>query len=175
MNSSELRLKRNMEFLKMKILVAYASRFGTTEKCAVMLADILSRKGNEVELIDLKRDEHVKPDNYDLIIIGGSFVASKMNTFVEKFVKRNLNILLSKKTGIFMCGAVEDWENEIKKGFPAELLDKAIAKGYFGYEMNWDRWNFRIRNMMKKTSNITETVSKINTENIKKFAEEITA
>lgn len=158
----------------MKILIAYASRFGTTEKCAVMLADMLKGEGHEVELADLKRNARVKPDNYDRIAVGGSFVAFRMNAFVKKFVKRNLSILLNKKTGIFMCGADETWENEIKKGFPAELLDKAIAKGYFGYEMNWDKMNPMIRNMMQKASKTTEKVSKINTENIKKFAEEIT-
>jgi menaquinone-dependent protoporphyrinogen oxidase len=163
-----------MEVLEMKILVAYASRFGTTEKCAGLLADLLQEKDHEVKLADLKKNARVKPDDYDLVVVGGSFVAFRMNAFVKKFVKSNLNALLNKKTGIFMCGADETWENEIKKGFPAELLDKAIVKGYFGYEMNWDKMNPIIRNMMQKASKTTEIVSKINMENIKKFAQEIT-
>jgi menaquinone-dependent protoporphyrinogen oxidase len=77
------------------------------------------------------------------------------------------------KTGIFMCGADEDWEKEIKKGFPEELLDKAVAKGYFGFEMNWDKMNPMVRNIMQKAWKTTEPVSKINIENIRKFAEEI--
>ncbi|MFZ3385604.1 MAG: flavodoxin domain-containing protein, partial [Candidatus Hydromicrobium sp.] len=109
----------------MKILIAYATRFGTTEKCSVMLAEILRKKNLEVELVDLKKNKRVKPENYDLIAVGGSFLAFRMNAFVKKFVKRNLNILLNTKTGIFMCGADEDWGNEIKKGFPEDLLDKA--------------------------------------------------
>ncbi len=157
----------------MKILIAYATRFGTTEKCAVMLAEILRKKNLEVEIVDLKKNKRVKPENYDLVIVGGSFLAFRMNAFVRKFVKRNLNILLNIKTGIFMCGADEDWENEIKKGFPQELLNKAVAKGYFGYEMNWDKMNPMVRSMMQKAYKTTEAVSKISTENIRKFAEEI--
>jgi menaquinone-dependent protoporphyrinogen oxidase len=157
----------------MKILIAYATRFGTTEKCTGMLAEILKEKNLEVELVDLKKDKRVKPENYDLVVVGGSFLAFRMNAFVMKFVRRNLNILLNKKTGIFMCGSDEDWENEIKKGFPEELLDKAVAKGYFGYEMNWDKMNPMLRNMVQKAYKSTEPVSKINTENIRKFAEEI--
>ena len=72
-----------------------------------------------------------------------------------------------------MCGADENWENEIKKGFPEELLDKAVSQGYFGYEMNWDKMNPMFRNMMKKASETTGPVPKINTLNIKKFAEKI--
>jgi len=157
----------------MKILIAYATRFGTTEKCAGILAEILRKKNLEVEIVDLKKNIRVKPENYDLVVVGGSFVAFRMNAFVKKFVKRNLNILLNTKTGIFMCGADENWKDEIKKGFPQELLDKAVAKGYFGYEMNWDKMNPMVRNIMQKASKTTEPVSKINTENIRKFAEEI--
>jgi menaquinone-dependent protoporphyrinogen oxidase len=157
----------------MKILIAYATRFGTTEKCASMLAELLREKNYEVEIVDLKKDKRVKPENYDLVVIGGSFLIARMNAYVQKFVKRNLKILLKIKTAIFMCGSDENWENEIKKGFPQELLDKAVAKGYFGYEFNLDKMNPMFRKMMQKASETTEPVSKINTENIKKFAEEI--
>ena len=157
----------------MKILIAYATRFGTTEKCASLLAENLKEKGNAVELVDLKKDRKVKPEDYDIVVIGGSFMAFRMNAFVKKFVKRNLSHLLRSKTGIFMCGADENWETEIKKGFPEELLDKAIAKGYFGYEMKWEKMNPMIRNMMQKASKTTDPVSKINNENINRFAEQL--
>jgi menaquinone-dependent protoporphyrinogen oxidase len=158
----------------MKVLIAYATRFGTTEKCADILAEISREKNLEVELIDLKKNKRIKPENYDLVVIGGSFLISRMNAYVEKFVKMNLNILLNTKTAIFMCGSDENWENEIKKGFPEELLDKAVAKGYFGYELNLDKMNPILRNMIQKASKTTESISKINTENIRKFAAEIT-
>ena len=157
----------------MKILITYATRFGTTEKCASMLAELLREKNYEVEIVDLKKDKRVKPENYDLVVVGGSFLIARMNAYVQKFVKRNLNTLLKIKTAVFMCGSDENWENEIKKGFPQELLDKAVAKGYFGYEFNLDKMNPMFRKMMQKASETTEPVSKINTENIKKFAEEI--
>ena len=157
----------------MKILIAYATRFGTTEKCVNMLAEILRKKNLEVELVDIKKNKRVKPEDFDMVIVGGSFLIFKMNAYVVKFVRRNLNTLLNKKTGVFMCGGEEDWEKEIKKGFPEELLDKAVVKGYFGYEMLWDKMNPIIRSMGQKASETTEPISKINTENIKKFAEEI--
>ncbi|HEY0089256.1 MAG TPA: flavodoxin domain-containing protein, partial [Candidatus Lokiarchaeia archaeon] len=144
----------------MKILIAYATRFGTTEKCAGMLAEILREKNLEVELVDLKKNKRVKPENYDLVVVGGSFLAFRMNAFVKKFIRRNLSTLLNTKTGIFMCGADEDWENEIKKGFPEELLDKAVAKGYFGYEMLWDKMNPIMRSIGQNASKTTEPISK---------------
>ena len=157
----------------MKILIAYATRFGTTEKCVNILAEILRMKNLEVELVDIKKNKRVKPEGFDMVIVGGSFLIFKMNAYVVKFVRRNLNTLLNKKTGVFMCGGDEDWEKEIKKGFPEELLNNAVAKGFFGYEMLWDKMNPIMRSMGQKASETTELISKINTENIKKFAEEI--
>lgn len=78
------------------------------------------------------------------------------------------------KTGIFMCGADENWTDEIKKGFPHELLESAKARGYFGFEMRWEKMNPFFRSMMQKAFKSTEPISKINEENIQKFAEEIT-
>jgi menaquinone-dependent protoporphyrinogen oxidase len=159
----------------MKVFLAYASRYGTTEKCARLLSDILVEKRNEVSLVNLKTDANKNPDGYDLIIIGGSFVAFRMNAFVKKFIKKNMDILMRKKIAVFMCGADDKWEEEIKKGFPEEILDKAIAKNYFGFEMNWDKMNLIVRNMMQKAYKSTEPVSNIKIDNINKFADEITA
>ena len=98
----------------MKVLISYATRFGTTEKCAGILAEMLREKDLEVELVDLKKNIRVKPENYDLVVVGGSFLVFRMNAFVKKFVKRNLNILLNTRTAIFMCGTDEDGSTEIK-------------------------------------------------------------
>ena len=57
---------------------------------------------------------------------------------------------------------------------PEELLEKAIAKGYFGFEMIWDKMAPFFRKMMQEAYKTTETVSKIEEDNIRKFAGEIT-
>ncbi len=158
----------------MKILIVFATRFGTTETCTALLAESLKEKSNEVEVINLKKFKKIDPKNYDVVVIGGSFLMFRMNSSVKRFVKNNLDTLLNKKTAVFMCGADENWEDEIKKGFPRVLLEKVIAKGYFGYELKWDKMNPIFRKMMQKGFKTTEPVSKIYTENIKKFAEEIT-
>ena len=44
----------------MKILIAYATRFGTTEKCAQMLAKRLGETSTEVDVLDLKSNKKIK-------------------------------------------------------------------------------------------------------------------
>lgn len=158
----------------MRILIAFATRYGTTGKCAGMLGEILKKKGYDVDIVDLKKNRKVNPGDYDIAAVGGSFMMFRMNSIVRRFVNSNLKTLLNMRTGIFMCGADDSWEEEIKKGFPEELLEKAIAKGYFGFEMLWDRMAPLFRSMMQKAYKTTEPVSKINEENIKKFAANLT-
>ncbi len=157
----------------MKILIAYGTKYGTTEKCVAILKDLLEKKNYEVDTVNLKKNIRVNPGSYDLVTVGGSFVAFRMNSAVRKFVKRNLSTLLDKKTALFMCGADEEWEKEIRKGFPEELLNSAVAKAYFGYEFIWDKLNPMFRGMMQKAYKTTEPISKIKYENIEKFAEDI--
>jgi menaquinone-dependent protoporphyrinogen oxidase len=157
----------------MRILIAYGTTYGTTEKCVTILKDILEKKNHEIDGVNLKKNIRVNPAIYDLVAVGGSFVASRMNSAVRNFVKRNLKTLLNKKTALFMCGAGEEWEKEIKKGFPEELIDSAVAKAYFGYEFIWDKINPFFRSMMQKVYKTTEPISKIKYENIDKFAEDI--
>jgi menaquinone-dependent protoporphyrinogen oxidase len=158
---------------KMKVLIAFATRYGTTEKCAGMLGDILKVKGHDVDVVDLKKNKSIDLGVYDIVAVGGSFMMFRMNSIIKRFVSRNLKKLLGMKTGVFMCGADEKWEEEIKKGFPEELLSAAAAKGYFGFEMLWDKMSGFYRNMLQKEFKTTEDVSKINLDNIKKFADEL--
>lgn len=158
----------------MKILVVFATRYGTTGKCAALLGETLKKKGYDVDVVDLKKNKRVDPGKYDIVALGGSFMMFRMNSIVRRFVNRNLKMLLDMKTGIFMCGADENWEEEIKKGFPEELLDKAVVKGYFGFEMLWDKMAPFFRNMLQKEYKSTDDVSKIKEDNIKKFADELT-
>lgn len=79
--------------------------------------------------------------------------------------------LLKKKIGLFICGAAaEEAQKEIADNFPHELLNAAAAKGYFGYEFNFEKMNFAMRAIIKKISKIDKSVSNILEDNIKEFA-----
>lgn len=158
----------------MKILIVFATKYGTTGKCADLLGNMLKEKGHDVDIVDLRKNKRINPGEYSIAVIGGSFIMSRMNSEVKKFINRNIKKLISMKTGIFICGADENWEEEIKKGFPEKVLDSASVKAYFGFEMLWDKMAPFFRNMLQKEYKTTDNISRIKEDNIKKFAEEIT-
>jgi menaquinone-dependent protoporphyrinogen oxidase len=157
----------------MSILIAYATQYGCTAKCANILSENL--KGDDssisVSVVDLGSKQKIALNDYDTVIIGGPITAGKINAKVKKFCAGNLPELVKKKIGLFICGAAaEESQKELSDNFPQGLLNIAIAKGYFGYEFNFEKMNFAMRAIIKKISKIDKSVYSILEDNIKEFA-----
>nr|WP_242847760.1 flavodoxin domain-containing protein [Fervidicella metallireducens] len=78
----------------MKILIAYGTKYGCCEKCAKILSEKLN---GTVDLFNLKKDENINLNEYDLVIVGGSIYAGKIRNEVMNFCRSNLDILKHKK------------------------------------------------------------------------------
>jgi menaquinone-dependent protoporphyrinogen oxidase len=76
---------------KYKILVAYASEFGTTGEVAEVIGEILCQEGNTVETKWVKNVKNL--NNYDAVIIGSAIQYDKWMPEATEFVTANQNIL----------------------------------------------------------------------------------
>jgi menaquinone-dependent protoporphyrinogen oxidase len=155
----------------MNILIAYATKYGCTEKCANMLSGFLKENDPSIAVVDLGSRQKIDLNDYDTVIIGGPITAGKINSKIRKFCESSLSELLKKKIGLFICGAsAEQAQKELSDNFPQELLNRASAKGYFGYEFNLEKMNFAMKAIIKKISKVDKSVSNILVDNIKEFA-----
>lgn len=154
----------------MKILIAYSTKHGCTEKCADRLKNMLT---GEIELLNLKNSNTIDLNNYETIIIGGSIHAGQIQKRVKKFCLNKLNMLKEKKVGLYICCMKEgkDAETEFNEAFPEELINHASAIGIFGGEFNFEKMNFLERFIVKKIAKIDKSVSKIYEENITEFVD----
>ncbi len=155
----------------MKTLIAYASKYGCTEKCAKLLEKELN---GDVTLLNLKKNSSANLDVYDNIIIGGSIYISKIQKEVTEFCKNNLNQLSEKNIGLFICGMQEKEviATEIDSNYPPELLEKAVVKEWFGGEFTFEKMNFLEKTIIKKVSKTTTSKSEINEDTIRHFAQQ---
>ncbi len=116
----------------MNIMIAYASKSGTTETCV----HILEKDFNgHAELVDLT---HTVPslDSFDTILIGGPIRYGKLHSSVKKFMEHYHEDLKQKEVGLFICCAdVGKAEQYFQNNFPDELLEHAIAIDCFGGEI----------------------------------------
>ncbi len=154
----------------MSTLIAYATKHGCVEKCARMLSEKIEGK---VVLSNLKEEKDIDLSQYDKIIIGGSIYVGKIRKEVTEFCSKNLDELMEKKTGLFICGMQEEGvvEKELQDSFPKELYESAVTKEVFGGEFIFKKMNFMERFIIKKVSKVDQDLSRISEKKIAQFAE----
>ena len=156
----------------MNTLIAYGTKYGCAEKCAIELSKELNDK---VDLVNLKDRNKIDLSKYDNVIIGGSAYIGKIQKEVTDFITNNINELMKKEIGLFVCGMQEGeaMEKEIADNFPAELIKKAKSVKNFGGEFAIKKMNFMEKTIVKKIAKITSDKSDIHHDNIKKLALEL--
>ncbi len=163
----------------MNTLLAYATKYGCTEKCATILSEKLTGK---VDLCNLKEVKDVDLTQYDKVIIGGSIYIGKIQKEVCEFCTKNLDVLKEKKIGLFICGmsAGDQVKTQMNNSFSQELLTNAVAKESFGGEFKFKKMKFmekfivKMVTKMDKSSPALDTskdISNISEENINRFAQ----
>lgn len=157
----------------MKTLIAYASKTGTTEKCAKILSEYVSN----ADIFDLQSGNPVL-DDYELIVIGGSIRAGMLHKAVKKYIKSNVELLKQKRIAFFVCSAdVKKAEEFLKANIPAELLDISICGDSFGGEIDLNKQKGIFKFIVKKLTEAGEkkgiSPTHIVSENIKMFADKI--
>lgn len=155
----------------METLIAYSTKNGATEKAAKILADKIE---GTATLINLKDSSAKSLDltKFDVVAVGGSIYAGSIQKEVQEFCRENEEILLTKRLGIFICcGNEELVEQQLTASFSEKIFERAIAKGHFGYEFDFEKLSFFSKFVVKKISKIKESQFRINDENIHAFAE----
>lgn len=151
----------------MNILIAYASKHGSSEKAALMLKEKLTGT------VDLHNFKKGIPNihNFDAIIIGGSIHMGEIQKNVKTFFQKNSDLLEKKHLGLFLCCMdKERAQLQFEKAFPEELREQAIVNSLFGGEFNFEKMNWFERKIIKKISGVSKTVSEIDIAAIDRFA-----
>lgn len=155
----------------MKLLIAYASKTGTTGRAAKLLGERFSN----VTLRDLTVGSP-NPDDYDAVIVGGSIRMGMLHKDARRWLENNWDVLKTKKFGCFIChGFLEQAPQLIEQNFTEEMLEAAVCVDSFGGELDEkklrgiDRIITRI--IMRSTKGREEFVPCIRTDRIEVFAD----
>ena len=151
----------------MKTLIIYASKTGTTEKCAKEI----NRQLKDSEMVNiLNQNEDI--NKYDLIVIGTPIRMGMIDKKIKKFLINNIENLKSKKVAYFICcGFNENWKSYYEQNIPKDLLDTAIIYDTFGGEMDIQKqkgFDKFITKMVSKNIDKNKEIKILN-ENIDRF------
>jgi len=90
--------------IAMKVLVAYASKYGATEGIAQRIGETLTARGLEV---DVRRCKDLdEASGYDAYVVGSATYEFNWRKAARKFVTRNADELAAKPTWLFASGPV---------------------------------------------------------------------
>ncbi|MCC5890521.1 MAG: flavodoxin domain-containing protein [Alkalibacterium sp.] len=158
----------------MKTLIAYSSKHGCTETCTRLLSDCLE---GEVERVNLKEESEVNLSTYDTVVIGSPIYAGRILDDVRSFTEENMDALMQKNLGLFICGMQEEHtiREELELNYPAVLRKAAVVTDCFGGEYHFDTMNFMEKMIIKKVAKVKEDVSDIREETIQEFADKLNA
>lgn len=151
----------------MNTLIIYASKTGTTEKCANQINKQLT---NSKMINILNQNEDI--NKYDLIVIGTPIRMGMIDKKIKKFLINNIENLKSKKVAYFICcGFNENWKSYYEQNIPKDLLDTAIIYDTFGGEMDIQKqkgFDKFITKMVSKNIDKNKEIKILN-ENIDRF------
>ena len=117
----------------MRILIAYATRNGTTGECAEMLAKLL--KNQDVILVRIGKGGEPMPsvEGYDIVVFGSSIRMAKIDKALAEYLRKNTDMLLGRRCAYFLCcGFTDCFEDYLYKNIPEKLIENAEAVACFG-------------------------------------------
>jgi len=106
------------------MLVAYASKHGSTREVAEAVAGALRRSGHDVDLRPAREVDGV--DGYDAVVLGAPLYVGRWHREATAFLKRHRRALAAKPVAIFALGPLKDTEEE--RADARAQLDRALEK-----------------------------------------------
>jgi menaquinone-dependent protoporphyrinogen oxidase len=149
-----------------KILIAYASEFGSTGEVAEAIGDVLCEEGNTVETKWIKNVKDL--NNYDAVIIGSAIQYDGWMSEATEFVKANQKILQNLPVAYFFCCLAlskQTKEGELKAtGYSDKLQTmvpqvKPVSIGRFAGVLDYTNMSF-FRSLILKAILFTKGVKK---------------
>jgi menaquinone-dependent protoporphyrinogen oxidase len=101
-----------------KVLVAYASKYGSTKEIAEKVGAVIKGEGQEVDV--LSADKVADLSGYKNIIIGAAMYMGMWRKEARNFITKNEKALAEKRVWVFSSGPSG-------KGDPAQLLKGVIV------------------------------------------------
>ena len=108
--------------MNIKVLVAYATKYGATEGIAEKIGQVLGQAGLTVEVLPVDRVTDL--NSYKAVVLGSATYIGRWRKEAAKFLKSNEKVLKNKLVWLFSSGPTEEGDPvELMKGwrFPKSL------------------------------------------------------
>jgi menaquinone-dependent protoporphyrinogen oxidase len=109
---------------------------------------------------------------YDVVLIGGSIYAGKLQRKVVAFCEKNRFALLQRRVGVFLCCLYQGEEAlmQLQAVFPDWLLAHSFARVLPGGEVHYDRLTFLDRLLVRSLPHPAGDISRMRPQALDELA-----
>jgi menaquinone-dependent protoporphyrinogen oxidase len=130
----------------MRVLIGYASRFGSTREIASRIAGTVRARGNDVDVRSIEAISDV--DDYDAVVFGSGVYDGSWTTQATELMRRHAAVLARKPVWLFSVGSFGDRHpivGRLMKKEPREISEfeqTLHPRGYrvFAGVIDLDHW-----------------------------------
>jgi menaquinone-dependent protoporphyrinogen oxidase len=90
-----------------KALIVYGTRFGATASTSEEIANVLRNEGQDVRVVDAKKEKIRDISEYDLIVVGSGMMIDRWTGEPEKFLQKFQKELALKKVALFVSSGAQ--------------------------------------------------------------------
>jgi len=176
LNGTKSGIKMPEETFGMKgknILLAYASKAGSTGGASMIIGKEIAEQG---AIVEVRRIDSVSDvSKYDAFVLGTAIRAGKPLSEFTKFITKNKKILNEKPVAIFLtCMTLSkdtpETRKKVEKYFDTVKINiSPKAEGYFAGRMDYSKLNFLTKFIVKNMVKVPEG-DFINEKELKKWA-----
>jgi menaquinone-dependent protoporphyrinogen oxidase len=117
-----------------KVLIAYGTRFGSTEEIANSIAETMKAQGLNITVLNVKKDEWPSLSQFDAVLIGSGIKMGRWTKEAKKYLKQHVKDLKTKSfVGIFVSSGEASEADKYEEA--KEKYVKKIIRD-FGLELN---------------------------------------
>ncbi|HUX50003.1 MAG TPA: flavodoxin domain-containing protein [Spirochaetia bacterium] len=158
----------------MKTLIAYASRYGTSETCARTLSRLIGGDSEVMNLRNGRLDDGSRPDiaAFEAVVVGGPIYAGRIMREVPAFCENNRSVLEARRVGLFICCLYEGEraDAELTESFPPWIAAHAAGRYAFGGAVTLSRLGMLDRFLMRKVAQTDHDLNTVKEERISALA-----
>jgi menaquinone-dependent protoporphyrinogen oxidase len=110
--------------MSVSVLVAYATRYGSTQEVAEAVADTLRLHGLAVDVAHMTDVRSL--EGYDAVVLGTAIYMFRLHKDARRFLARHSHALTSQRVAVFALGPFHDDPKEWDAA--RSHLDKGLAK-----------------------------------------------
>ncbi len=140
----------------MRALVAYGTRWGSTEDVAKEITSLIRKKGIPTDMLDLGKNDTAYLEPYEMVVIGSGIAYGSWSKGALRFLERNSKVLSEKRLAMFACcgdllfdpSKTDEYQSKYLREVARKHGLEPFSLGLFGGVIDFERYSLLVKGIL---------------------------